>query len=207
MLMLADQLGGLQALADKTKTDAKYLSQVKNRWQGRGMGDDVARRIEDRLGKPHGWMDSVQSDKAEQESVHYNVTPGPELRARVPLISWTTAGKWAETQDPHTPGEAEEWIVSTATVGPNAFALRVIGDSMEPKIPDGSIVIIDPGRPYQHGSIVLAKRTGDQEATLKQLWYDGPVPKLRPLNPRYSILDMPTDTRIIGVAVRVQLDL
>jgi SOS-response transcriptional repressor LexA len=78
---------------------------------------------------------------------------------------------------------------------------------MEPKIPDGAIVIIDPARPYQHGSIVLAKRTGDQQATLKQLWYDGAVPKLRPLNPRYAILDMPADTRIIGVAVRLELDL
>lgn len=86
-------------------------------------------------------------------------------------------------------------------VGPNAFALRVVGDSMEPKIADGVIVIIDPSRQYKHGSIVLAKRTSDQEATLKQLWYDGTVPKLRPLNPRYAILDMPEDTRIIGVAV------
>jgi hypothetical protein len=61
MLALADQFGGLQGLADKTKTDAKYLSQVKNRWQGRGMGDDVARRIEEALGKPRGWMDTVQT--------------------------------------------------------------------------------------------------------------------------------------------------
>lgn len=159
---------------------------------------EISPQLADEVDKQH---------KVAETGAYYNVSPGPELRARVPLISWTTAGKWAETQDPHTPGEAEEWIVSTATVGPNAFALRVIGDSMEPKIPDGSIVIIDPSRSYQHGSIVLAKRVNDQEATLKQLWYDGAVPKLRPLNPRYAILDMPNDTRIIGVAVRVQLDL
>lgn len=97
--------------------------------------------------------------------------------------------------------------MTTATVGPNAFALRVVGDSMEPRIPDGAIVVIDPARPYQHGSIVLAKRVMDQEATLKQLWYDGAVPKLRPLNDRYPILEMPTDTRIIGVAIRIELDL
>src|SRR5258707_211059 len=42
MLALAEELGGLQALADRTKTDPKYLSQVKNRWQGPGMGDELA---------------------------------------------------------------------------------------------------------------------------------------------------------------------
>lgn len=133
--------------------------------------------------------------------------PGPTIRARVPLISWTTAGRWGEVQDPFSPGDAEEWISTTGTVGPTAFALRVRGDSMEPKIPDGSIVIIDPAAPYSHGKIVLAKRTVDQEATLKQLWYDGAAPKLRPLNGRYPILEMPEDTRIIGVAVKLELDL
>ena len=136
-----------------------------------------------------------------------NVTDGPPLRGRVPLISWTTAGMWADVEDPHPPGNGDEWIMTTANVGPHAFALRVQGDSMEPKVPDGSIVIIDPDRGHHHGSIVLAKRTSDQQATLKQLWYDGATPKLRPLNERYDILDMPPDTRIIGVAVKLELDL
>lgn len=69
MLMLAEELGSLRVLADKTGTDAKYLSQVKNRWrrpggQPTGMGDDVARRIEDALQKPRGWMDAPQKKGA-----------------------------------------------------------------------------------------------------------------------------------------------
>jgi len=136
-----------------------------------------------------------------------NVIDGPPLRARVPLISWTTAGMWADVEDPHPPGNGDDWIATTARVGPHAFALRMQGDSTEPKVPDGAIVIIDPDRGYNHGSIVLAKRTGDQTATLKQLWYDRGDPKLRPLNDRYPILDMPPDTRLIGVAVKLELDL
>lgn len=64
MLMLAKEAGGLQSLADKTGTDAKYLSQVKNSWNGRGIGDDVARRIERALKKPKGWLDVLQDKKA-----------------------------------------------------------------------------------------------------------------------------------------------
>lgn len=29
------------------------------------MGDDVARRIEERLNKPHGWMDAIHTDLPE----------------------------------------------------------------------------------------------------------------------------------------------
>lgn len=180
---------------------------ISNIESGRNKSSSYAVQLAGALKCSPQWLATGKSDKAASPESHYNVSPGPDLRGRVPLISWTTAGKWAEAQDPYIPGEAEEWVVTTATVGPNAFALRVVGDSMEPRIPDGAIVIIDPSRSYKHGSVVLAKRSSDQEATLKQLWFDGAVPKLRPLNDRYPILDMPHDTRIIGVAVKIELDL
>lgn len=205
MLLLVEQHRTLRALAERTGTDPAHLSQIKGRH--RDMGEDVARRIEKGLGLPTGWMDVPQGSHVAQPGSIYNASAAPHFRARVPLISWTTAGKWAEAHDQFAPGDGEDWVPTTASVGPNAFALRVVGDSMEPRIPDGAIVVIDPSRSFKHGSIVLAKRTQDQEATLKQLWYDGAVPKLRPLNQRYPILEMPEDTRIIGVAVKIELDL
>lgn len=160
------------------------------------------------LGVNADWLTAGLGPREPSGDAVENVTSDPiPFRGRVPLISWTTAGQWAEVQDLHPPGNGDEWIATTARVGPHAFALRVQGDSMEPKVPDGCIVIIDPDRGHHHGSIVLAKRVTDQSATLKQLWYDGDAPKLRPLNDRYPILDMPNDTRIIGVAVRIELDL
>jgi SOS-response transcriptional repressor LexA len=136
-----------------------------------------------------------------------NTVAGPEFKGRVPLISWVQAGHWTEIVDNFEPGDAEDWVETTAKVSSNAFALRIVGDSMAPRVPDGAVVIFDPGRGYHHGSLVLAKRTGDQQATFKQLWYDGPTPFLKPLNDRFPMLDMPPDTQIIGVAVRLELDL
>lgn len=153
---------------------------------------------------PH-WLDT--GDGSPQWDNTQNTAEGPSIRARVPLISWVQAGHWGEIVDNLQPGEAEEWIATTARVSSSAFALRIVGDSMAPKVPDGSIVVFDPGKAYQHGSLVLAKRTGDQVATFKQLWYDGSVPYLKPLNERYPMLEMPEDTRIIAVAVRLELDL
>ena len=114
------------------------------------------------------------------------------------------------------PGDAEEWVETTAAVGPHAFALRVRGDSMtnpddRRSIPDGAIVICDPGAvgPLEalHNRIVVAKLTGEQQATLKLLWFDGAKPWLKPLNPRYPMLACPPDTRIVAVAKRVEIDL
>lgn len=173
---------------------------ISNIERGRNKGSRYAVQIAAALKCSGPWLASGKGDKAAPPE------PGPDIRARVPRISWTAAGKWAEVQDPFPPRGEEEWIVTTASVGPNAFALRVVGDSMEPKIPDGATVIIDPSRTFQHGSIVLAKRMGEQAATLKQLWYDGATPLLRPLNERYPILDMPSDTQIIGVVVQMVLD-
>lgn len=42
----------------------KHLSQMLG--GHRDMGDDVARRIEGRLRKPHGWMDSVHTELPER---------------------------------------------------------------------------------------------------------------------------------------------
>lgn len=153
---------------------------------------------------PH-WLDTGDG-RAEWDNQN-NTAAAPSLRGEVPLISWVQAGQWGEIVDNFQPGDAEEWIATTARVGRNAFALRIVGDSMAPKIPDGSIVIFDPAKHYQHASLVLAKRTGDQVATFKQLWYDGATPYLKPLNDRYPMLEMPQDSRIIAVAVRLELEL
>lgn len=151
------------------------------------------------------WLETGEDEP--QWDNESNTTAGPAVRGTVPLISWVQAGSWGEVVDNLQPGDAEEWIATTARVSSSAFALRIVGDSMAPRVPDGAIVIFDPGRGYNHGSLVLAKRTGDQLATFKQLWYDGGVPYLKPLNERYPMLDMPEDTRIIAVAVKLELDL
>lgn len=138
---------------------------------------------------------------------HKNTATGPEIKGKIPLISWVQAGHWTEIVDEFEPGDAEAWLETTARTSRGAFALRIVGDSMAPKVPDGAVVIFDPERDYRHGSLVLAKRTGDQQATFKQLWYDGSTPYLKPLNDRFPILDLPQDSRIIAVAVRLELDL
>jgi len=131
-----------------------------------------------------------------------NTAIGPPILQKVPIISWVQAGGWQDVEDQFHPGDADDWIHTTATNHPNAFALVVKGDSMEPLFLEGETIIVDPGREAATGSYVIAKN-GDNEATFKQLVVDGPNVYLRPLNTDlYKQWDMTGVTfKIIGVVV------
>lgn len=126
-----------------------------------------------------------------------NIEQAPGLRGRVPLISFVQAGAFAETIDNFNPGDADEWVDATCPVNRHTFALRVVGDSMEPDFPAGTILIIEPELSPEQNDFVIAKN-GDNEATFKQLTRDGADWYLKPLNPRYPIKPLGT-SRVIGV--------
>jgi SOS-response transcriptional repressor LexA len=133
------------------------------------------------------------------DSAELTIAPQPRnaLR-RIPVISWVRAGGFVDPQAQTTPGHADEWVETSATSCPNAFALLVAGDSMEPEFRAGDIITVDPDRTPVNGSYVIAK--DGSEATFKQLIYDGSKVFLKPLNPRYPITDMTgIEFKIVGV--------
>lgn len=130
----------------------------------------------------------------------------------VPLISAVQAGEWSAIVDDFQPGDADKWIETTAKVGPQAFALKVVGDSMTnpngmPSIPDGFVVIVDPQAEPINGRVVVAKLDSQTEATVKKLVIDGPNRYLMPLNPRYDKIVINGDCTIVGVVVKMEYDL
>ena len=74
------------------------------------------------------------------------------------------------------------------------FALRVLGDSMEPEFPDGCIVIIEPHSKATHGTYVLAEVDG--EYIFRQLIIEQERYFLKPLNRGYPTVEI-TDTAVI----------
>jgi hypothetical protein len=63
LLALIKEHGSAAALARAIETDATYVTNIKNRVNGRAMGDDLARRMEEKLGKPRGWMDVLHAEE------------------------------------------------------------------------------------------------------------------------------------------------
>lgn len=65
LLTLIEELGTQDAIAAAVETSPVYISQIVNRYpdsktgKPRQIGDQLARKLEQRCNKPTGWMDNV----------------------------------------------------------------------------------------------------------------------------------------------------
>jgi hypothetical protein len=57
--LLIAEVGTAAELSRRAKTDPAYLSQILSTKIKRGLGDELARRLERATGKPHGYMDHL----------------------------------------------------------------------------------------------------------------------------------------------------
>ncbi|MGI0119647.1 S24 family peptidase [Zooshikella sp. RANM57] len=106
----------------------------------------------------------------------------------------------------------EDWRETVANIGGNAFAVRVVGDSMVnpigyPSLPEGSIAIIDVDASASTGDIIAVKVEESGEIIVKKLAKDGPHLYLMPLNPSYKAIEMNEHYKVLGVVKRVEADL
>ncbi|CZQ83733.1 peptidase s24/s26a/s26b [Trichococcus flocculiformis] len=85
------------------------------------------------------------------------------------------------------------------------FYLTAKGDSMEPKIPDGSDVLIRMQDDVEDGEIAAVLVNGDSEATLKRVKKQGDIVMLVAENTDYApyIITEHNPARILGKAVGV----
>lgn len=148
--------------------------------------------------------DLSMKGELERVSGRSNTMPGPDIQGTAPLISWVQAGYGVSAVDNLHPGEGER-IETTYKVRRHTYALRVRGDSMEPKFPQGCIVIVEPEDDPIHGKFVIVRRNGD-EPTLKQYIEEGGTKFLKPVNPRYPIEVMREDDVFCGVVKRLEMD-
>lgn len=89
------------------------------------------------------------------------------------------------------------------------FFLEASGDSMEPKIPDGSYVLCREQEDVESGEIAAVLVNGDEETTLKKVIKQGNTILLQPLNEEYApyIVTEDNPAKIVGKALRVDTEL
>ena len=77
------------------------------------------------------------------------------------------------------------------------FALRVLGDSMEPEFKDGCVIIIDPAGTIENGKFVIAEIDG--EYIFRQFIQEQNKYFLKPLNSGYKMLEINGPEVVRGV--------
>lgn len=134
-----------------------------------------------------------------------NVHPVTEL-AKIPVLGKIACGE---------PIDAIENIAEYRSVPrdrlPNGelFFLEAQGDSMEPKIPNGSYVLCRKQEDVESGEIAAVLINGDEETTLKRVIKQGKTVLLQALNESYApyIITEENPAKIVGKAVRVEMEL
>ena len=106
----------------------------------------------------------------------------------VPIINKVAAGYPADFNDLDYPaGVADDYVRCPDVHDPNAFAVRVVGDSMEPRFREGDIVIFSPAAEVHNGDDCFIRFAMPHETTFKRVFFE-PKNKVRlqPRNEKYS---------------------
>jgi repressor LexA len=106
----------------------------------------------------------------------------------VPVINRVAAGYPTDFNDLDYPaGVADDYVRCPDLHDPNAFAVRVVGDSMEPKFCEGDIVVFSPAAEVNNGDDCFIRFAMPHETAFKRVFFE-PKEKIRlqPRNEKYS---------------------
>jgi phage repressor protein C with HTH and peptisase S24 domain len=105
----------------------------------------------------------------------------------VPVINKVSAGYPTDFDDLEYPvGVADDYIRCPDVRDPNAFAVRVVGDSMEPKFKEGDIVVFSPAAEVTNGDDCFIRFSSPHETTFKRVFFEqNDMVRLQPRNEKY----------------------
>ena len=149
----------IEAVAQRAGTAPVYLSQILNGVKSstgtaRGVGDSLARKLENGCDKEVGWMDRPHSVAAAMELLPGAMrvrAAGPDDPAFVQVmkvklkVQAGITGFQVEQEhyDGETQGVPANWVLREGLARDALLAIVVRGESMEPSLYDGDTVIVN----------------------------------------------------------------
>jgi SOS-response transcriptional repressor LexA len=169
-----------KALSEITGVSQATINRL---FKGRGASIDNTYKILNAL-------DLIDVSGVDQEQIA--IPDLPDGRP-IPVISWVMAGKFAEAVDcwPEGVSGEDEPVFSRRQLSARAFALRVVGESMETRYKEGDIIVVEPEIEVVTGDPCVAKVAG--EVTFKIYYENGTEIRLKALNPKYPDMVFPKD--------------
>lgn len=156
----------LESGSDKARPSDQLIMAVSNMTQGQGQS---------RYQEPM---------VLREEPPPYRV--GPRM---IPVLGWAHAGD-AETYE-EIPASWQD-RVPTESRDPKAFAVKLEGDSMEPKFSSGDVLILQPSGEFYNGCLAVIKLKSDG-FLFRRVERRPDFIRLIPLNPQWIVEDLPND--------------
>ena len=176
----------LREQAERGAALAKWLRESTGRRAGGGRNLDrlfrtgeLRKRIDSAL--PDGGLETDQP-----LPVHY----------QVPLINKVAAGYPTDFTDLDHPARvADQYVGCPEVDDPQAFAARVVGESMLPDYAEGDIVVFSPAAAVESGDDCFVRLEPDHECTFKRVFFEeADRIRLQPLNPRFASRTVPRES-------------
>ncbi|MCK5473510.1 MAG: helix-turn-helix transcriptional regulator [Planctomycetes bacterium] len=106
----------------------------------------------------------------------------------VPVINKVSAGYPTDFNDLDYPvGMADDYVRCPDLHDPNAFAVRIVGDSMEPKFNQEDIVVFSPAAEVRNGDDCFVRFAMPHETSFKRVFFEADNKiRLQPRNESYS---------------------
>lgn len=100
-------------------------------------------------------------------------------------------------------------IVVDLNVSSDGYAIKMPDPSMEPLIPQGAILIVDPHKKPHYRSFVIVKIKNHKVAIVRQLIIDANKYYIKPLSPdleKFQMTSLQPEDKILGVIVQVRFN-
>lgn len=144
----------------------------------------LVRSVVGRKTVPKKFNQMLKKSKLKLKEAASDVTAG----RLVPVINRVSAGYPVDFDDLDYPaGVADDYVRCPDVHDPNAFAVRVVGDSMEPRFQEGDIVIFSPSARVNNGDACFIRFSAPHESTFKRVFFEkGDKIRLQPVNQSYA---------------------
>ncbi len=200
------KMSSFESMPEPVRREVRDLAEARN--AGRRLAELVrAQSLDDvwASGELQSLVDRLAGDSAPRANVELIALP-----VQVPVINSVAAGYPREFTDLGYPARVADDHVRVPDVSdPDAFAARVVGDSMSPQYEQGDIIVFSPELSAIDGDDCFVRLERDAETTFKRVYFeregeDAVRIRLQPLNSRYGprVVDR-EEVAGLYVAVRV----
>ena len=191
-----------EQLAARTGVFKVYLARIECGRATNPPSDMLLGRLERALGLGRGRLGRPRRAAAGAAERAVGVGTPFSAGRPVPVINSVAAGYPRDFTDlDYPPHIADEYVRCPEVADAQAFAARVIGDSMAPKYREGDIVVFSPNTAAHDGQACFVRFADTGETAFKAVYLDDDdegMIRLQPLNPAHAAQRVSRD-RINGL--------
>jgi repressor LexA len=176
---LGFETGVLLHIAHKERSP----TDIKERLESSEAEVERLQRVVRQISKNKGGAEGAEIEATLKTEVRGTISAG----RLVPIINKVSAGYPTDFDDLDYPvGIADDYVRCPDLHDGNAFAVRVVGDSMEPRFREGDIVVFSPQAQVNNGDDCFIRFSTPHETTFKRVYFEsGEMIRLQPRNDKY----------------------